>query len=585
MRHFGLGSNLKFGTGGVRGLTGPGPDKINCGTISLVVRGLIEYLRRPGVLRGNPEGCIPVAFDTRASSEILAAAAVTTLKEQGFNAAMFNHPVPTPALSLSVRRLCAPLGIMITASHNPPVYNGIKIYWADGGQLLPEQDRQIMKCIRDLAPLPLEDFRLDSDSACRGFDFRLPETLFDEYLKALVDSIPGFSSHDPLPLKGVELAYSPLQGAGIFTVRRVLESLGAIVHVPPLEDRTDGLFSAIESPNPEDPGAMTRVVELAETRGLNLAMASDPDCDRLGVVFLDSSGVFRATGHDLAVLLLDLLLDLGGWKDWPDPFVVTSVVTTDLFEALARRAGVDCRRILTGFKYIGQEMERASSTGQGNFLFGAEESLGYLAGSEIRDKDGTQAALLAALLMSRCGKRNQTPRQRLREIHDQLGCHRERLATFATPPAGDSEAPGEALPAVRKAMEELVCGTMTGAERLVALGKGLIPSCVEVFDFNTSRQWGPGFAPRKVESTFPSSSMVMLRGEGWKIYLRPSGTEPKIKAYLMSRQISRMESPESVDQRLQALGNALGAYIESFKGSGSERVLLGISETEVQTAQ
>ncbi|PKK90796.1 MAG: hypothetical protein CVV64_07920 [Candidatus Wallbacteria bacterium HGW-Wallbacteria-1] len=556
-------SNLKFGTGGVRGIFGQGPDRINSGTARMVAFGLADYL--DSIIAESPDlkRCIPVAYDTRKTSPLLAVAVIDALRSRGFEALTFSHPVPTPALSFAVRRLQAVAGIVITASHNPPWYNGIKVYWRDGGQLVPPHDKRIMEAINGLPSMAHDDCSSLSFSGVFNGESLLDSNVFDDYLSALVTSIPGFPCCRSKPLEGVRIAYSPLQGAGIYSVQTVLEYLGATLFIPAEQSVSDGLFSSTPSPNPEDAAAMERVLELARENGCSVAMASDPDCDRLGVVFLDSRGEFHATGHDLAVLLLDMLLAINP-DEREKAFVVTSIVTTDLFPRIAESAGISCRRILTGFKYIGQAIAQSEALGKVRFLFGAEESLGYLAGCEIRDKDGTQASVLTAFLILHLAEKGFTPRERLEELHRKFGRHREKLVNFSTPAEIYSGSSEKAETPVNRAMTALLNGTMAGAEMVVGFSNGHLAPCQRVVDFRNCREWGPSLSVRPVETGFPAASMVMLEGAGWKMYLRPSGTEPKVKAYLMSFPAFPEEEWAIIDSRTDHLHRCLEKFIYSF---------------------
>lgn len=588
---------LAFGTGGIRGKWGEGQGRMNLATARRVAMGYAEYLHSvtrtgdpaiSGHSRPLSKPFIVIARDTRSTSPDLENEIVRVLTDCGIRVVRFKGPVPTPVLSFAVRRLAADGGIVVTASHNPPNYNGIKIYGLDGGQAAPSLSRAISAFINSIDPV-------NSFDSPRGEVEFVPPELVDDYVAAAstqvqisVDSsgvtdVPasdagvvssGAARSFEVDFQRFKVAYTPLGGAGIFTVPAALSRLGCEVALVKEQASTNGSFANVPSPNPEEPAALEMAVNLAIRRGCALAIATDPDCDRMGVAVIEPEGsVFVPNGHQIGVLLLDFVLGfiVQGRQAAEKPmipagsFTVASVVTTRLFEKVSEEYGVPCIKTLIGFKYIGELITEREARGEGVFLFGAEESLGYLAGSHVRDKDATQAASLFVMMEKSLRGKGSTARQRLGEIMKRHGCHAERLITVSIDGPGGPEK-------VREVTDILRTNPGAFASRLYDRIPGLPAVPVKVLDFSTGIEYSNG-VPISMEPPLPPASLLTLLGGGWSISVRPSGTEPKMKIYLSSWETPAAESQAEKDaaiaaQACQGVLDALEAILGELTGTG-----------------
>ena len=381
--------DLEFGTGGLRGVLGAGTNRMNIYVIRKVTQGLCDYLKS-----ADQPLSVAIGHDSRINSDLFAREAARVCAANGITAWLYPRLVPTPAVSWAVRYYKCGAGINVTASHNPAEYNGYKVYGSDGCQITPEAADKVLAASQKTDPFA--DVKLaDYDEAVTAGLIRLiPDECLEAFVNAVLELRPG---NDVSALK---LVYTPLNGAGLECVKMLLKKMNVKnLTVVPEQENPDGHFPTCPYPNPEIREAMELGLQLVREVKADLLIGTDPDCDRMGAAVPDGKGDYRLiTGNEMGVLLLDYLcryrLEKGTLPK--DPVAVTTIVSTDMVTPIAKEYGVDLRRTLTGFKYIGEQIAQLEAAGHPErFIFGFEESYGYLSGPHVRDKDGVNAVMLA----------------------------------------------------------------------------------------------------------------------------------------------------------------------------------------------
>ncbi|MDD3598838.1 MAG: phospho-sugar mutase, partial [Firmicutes bacterium] len=444
-----FGRELGFGTGGMRGKMGAGTSRMNRYTVRRVTQAYASYLLEQ--VEGSTQSGVVIAYDSRKMSEEFAREAAYVLAANGIRAMVFQGIRPTPLLSFAVRETGAAGGIVITASHNPPEYNGYKVYGPDGVQLLPEAAGQIANRVSGI-----------DDYLCFSAKPAVPvETVGNELDERYIARVTGLLeelSGEIVPRgdrERLELVYTPLHGTGYLHVPRVMADLGfSRLHVVDEQSVPDGDFPTVGLPNPEDPSAFELSIELAMSMDAQArpaaVIATDPDCDRVGVAAWDGEGYRILTGNQVGVLLADFLIESARRRgiDLEQCAIVKTIVTTEMIRAQAAREGVQVIDTLTGFKYIGARIDELESDGR-HFLLGLEESCGYLAGTFVRDKDGVMASALVACVAAWHLAHGRTLIDRLKELYRTYGCYYERLVSV---PIASDGGGVEALDALRQEM-------------------------------------------------------------------------------------------------------------------------------------
>ncbi len=523
---------LAFGTAGMRGELGAGLNRMNVYNVRRATRGLAKYLlKNPG----NAARGVAIAYDSRRMSKEFARETALVLCKSGVRAFLFDALRPVPILSFAVRHLNCVAGVAITASHNPPQYNGYKVYGEDGAQLGPEAAREVTGFIRET-----------------GYDDALPMAEDEALKKGLLHMIGNAQVDDeyirrvrtlcvqPELMKRegsrLSIVYTPLHGSGNVPVRRILKEVGITnVAVVKEQEQPDPNFSTIAVPNPEDPGAFLLAMELANKVGADVIFGTDPDCDRLGVAVRDKAGQFQLlTGNQIGCVLLHYILStrkkLGTLP--PNGAAAKSIVTTELARAICRDHGVAMFDTLTGFKFIGELIQQFEDSGSHTFLFGFEESYGYLSSTFVRDKDGVNASLLLAEVATACKAEGITLYDRMQDIFKQYGFYVEKVVSKTLPGKDGLARMQEIMAALRKNPPKELAG---------------IPLLVR-------RDYLAGLktdaAGNETPMGLPESDVLYyeLLGGHW-VCIRPSGTEPKIKLY-----VNTCAGEESTSQ---ALNNAL----------------------------
>ena len=490
--------SLAFGTGGLRGTMGAGTNRMNIYTVARATAGLAAYLKEKSTL---PR--VAIGYDTRLLSHAFAKTAACVLTAAGIEVYIYSRPLPTPMLSYAVRALACDAGIVITASHNPSEYNGYKVYGADGCQITEEAAAAILSRIEaqdyfDLPQMPYLEAR------AKHMIFGVPAAVYNSFI---AETLACSCLFGDTANKSVRIVYTPLNGTGIEPVMDVLAKAGyRNVHVVEEQKEHDGHFPTCPFPNPELPEAMALGERYAKEMDAALLLATDPDCDRVGVAVKTKDGYLRLTGNEVGILLFDYIVSQKKkhGRMQSAPVVVKTVVTTALAERIAADYGVTVKNVLTGFKYIGETIGALEAAGEEKrYLFGFEESCGYLCGTHVRDKDGVGAAFLVAEMCAFYAARGKSVAERLDEIYAAYGYTQNTLYSYSFPGADGFAHMQDIMKTLRAVTDTLGGLPVTDKEDYLPGKDGLPPSDVLTFRF----------------------------AEG-SVVVRPSGTEPKIKIYI-----------------------------------------------------
>ncbi len=523
-------TELAFGTGGLRGVLGMGTNRMNVYNVRRATLGLAKYLIDKGIQgRG-----VCVAFDSRIMSDVFAKQTALTLANAGIKAYLFESLRPVPVLSYSVRHLNAAAGVIVTASHNPPQYNGYKVYGEDGAQIAPDAADVITGYIRALR---YEDCQpMDEQEAVSKGLLQIigAKEVDDDYIQM----VKGLSLRPELLEKrgkDLNIVYTPLHGSGNVPVRRLLKELGiSNVTVVPEQEKPDGHFPTVTAPNPEDPAAFKLAIPLAEKAGASVVFGTDPDCDRLGAAVRDGEGNFHTlTGNQIACLMLSHILrsrkETGNLPK--NAAVVKSIVSTEMARAIAADYGVPVFDVLTGFKFIGEKIQQFEESGEHTFVFGFEESFGYLSGTSVRDKDGVNASLLLCEAACACMERGETLYDALQAIYKKYGYYKERGVSVTLPGKDGVAKIAGIMDNLRKNPPKELAGLKVLAVR----------------DYQKSLRVSDQGEERL---DYPKSNVLYyeLEDSNW-CCVRPSGTEPKIKLYVATK-AGTQEGTDALNEKL-----------------------------------
>ncbi len=490
--------DLAFGTGGLRGTLGAGTNRMNLFTVLKATLGLGRYLTET-----FPAPSCAVSFDSRIHSRDFAELTAAALASLGVRVWLYPQLQPTPMLSYAVRALHTSAGVMITASHNPAAFNGYKVYGPDGCQITLEAAKRIQAFIQaapDLAET-LPDFQ---EALSAGTVSYIPQETIEAYYQDIW-KLRVQPCTEPL-----HVVYSPLNGTGNVPVREILCRLGNVrVSVVPEQEMPDGHFPTCPYPNPEIREAMGLAIAQTVQKQADFCFATDPDCDRMGAGVRVGNDVTLISGNDMGILMLDYLLrhrKAGSFA----PVVVKTIVTTEMAVALCEKYGAELRNVLTGFKFIGEQIGLLEKDGQADrFLFGFEESYGYLSGTDVRDKDAVNAALLLCEMAANLKAEGKTLLDRLEELRREFGFFGQRLLTFAYEGASGANRMTEIMENLRQPLSSFVSPVFRASVRTDYL---------------------------RDETGLPASDVLAFSlPDDQKVIVRPSGTEPKLKAYLFAR--------------------------------------------------
>ena len=532
---------LEFGTGGLRGVIGAGTNRMNTYTVRKATQGLANYIIKQG---GKDKG-VAIAYDSRRKSPEFADEAALCLAANGIKAYVFDSLRPTPELSFALRTLKCISGIVITASHNPPESNGYKAYWEDGAQVTAPKDREIIEEVKNVTDYHEVKTMSREDAIAAGLYQVIGKEIDDAYMAELKKQIIH-----PEIIKEVaddiKIVYSPFNGTGNVPVRRILSELGfKNVYVVPEQEMPDPDFTTLDYPNPEDPKAFTLALRLAKEKNADIVLATDPDADRLGIYALDTkSGEYIPfTGNMSGMLIAEYILrERTSTGRMPEnPALVTTIVTTNMAGAIARDYNVKFIEVLTGFKFIGEQIKLFEQTGSNNYVFGLEESYGCLAGTHARDKDAVVAVMCLCEMAAWCKKNGITVWDQMLNLYEKYGYYKETQYAITLKGIDGAAQITEMMNRLRsnppKSFGDLTVKELRDYDRDVAV------------NLETGEEKSTGL---------PKSNVLYfdLSNDSW-CCARPSGTEPKIKFYMGVKG----DSLEDAEKRVEKLTEALKAYL------------------------
>lgn len=533
--------DLEFGTGGLRGVIGGGYNRMNSYVVRRATQGLCDYLN--ATVKGKSLSAC-VAYDSRRYSDVFALDTALIFAANGIKAYLFTSLRPTPELSYAIRKLGADTGVVVTASHNPPEYNGYKAYWNDGAQVIEPHDTGIIERVASVTTIKT----MPKDEAlARGMLVMIDREIDEPYIAMVKSRL--FRPQLIKAMAGeVKVVYTPLHGTGAMPFERVMGELGLQVVTVPEQREPDGNFPTVAFPNPEEAAALKMALELGARVKADVVMATDPDADRLGIAVPDAKGGYTLiSGNQLGALHADyILLSLKELGRMPGrPAIIKSIVTTELQARIARAYGAECHDCLTGFKWIADTMRRFERDGR-DFVYATEESYGYLVEDEVRDKDGISAAAMTAEMTLYWRSKGKSLLERLDELFVEHGFHEERgLSKYFQGPTG--------MDIMRGIMEAY------RASQPASLG-GL--AVQRIRDIKTGKTWKPGSAAtEKVD--LPASDVIQwYLSDGTLVTVRPSGTEPKIKFYVLAR---TEVGPGGLSAAREASAAKVGAILADIK--------------------
>ena len=523
--------DLDFGTGGLRGIIGAGSNRMNVYTVSKATQGYANYLNESFE---NPS--VAVAYDSRNMSKEFATAAALTLCANGVKVFLYESLRPTPVLSFAVRHLNCKGGIVVTASHNPKQYNGYKVYDEFGGQVTDEKANKIISLVNDV-----KDFSMIKNmSEEEALNKDLLVYIGEDVDKAYIDEVKNLTIRKELvkeKAKDLKIIYTPIHGSGNIPVRRVLSELGySNVKVVKEQEEPNGNFPTAPYPNPEMPQVFELALEMAKQESPDIIFGTDPDCDRIGVVVKESNGEFKVlTGNQTGLLLTHYVLSaLKETNSLPENgVVIKTIVTTEGARKIAEDFGIELMDVLTGFKYIGEKIREFRESGDKKYLFGFEESYGYLAGEFVRDKDAVIASMLIAEMTLYYKEQGMSLYEALIKLYEKYGFYKETLISIELEGKEGQEKIASCIDALRNSSIESVDGVKVSTK----------------LDYKLSLEESNGV---KSEIKLPKSNVLKyILEDGSSFVVRPSGTEPKMKIYLAVKG-SSLENAESEIERFKS---------------------------------
>ena len=526
--------DLEFGTGGLRGVLGAGTNRMNVYTVRKATQGLANYLLKHA--DGKPQS-VAIAHDSRNKGVLFAQQCAAVLAANGIKAWLYPQLMPTPALSYAVRYLHCNAGINVTASHNPAKYNGYKAYGADGCQITADMADGITAEIK-AADIFNDVKKMDFDE---GVKAGLIEYIGEDCVSAFIEDVYKESIIDDA--SNLKLVYTPLNGAGLMCVLRILEKIGVKdVTVVPEQRDPDGNFPTCPYPNPEIKEALQKGLDLCKEVNPDLLLATDPDCDRVGIAVNQHGEYVLMTGNEVGILLLDFIARAKkeSGKLPKDPVAVTTIVSTDMVDPIAKDYGIEMRRCLTGFKYIGDIIaELEAQGGEDRYLLGFEESYGYLSGGYVRDKDAVDGSMLICQMAAYYKRQGKTLLDVMNELYEKYGYYKNDLCNFAFEGEDGMKTMNRIMDTLRNDPPKEIAGDPV----------------VGTSDYLRSVSTGD----KEGVINLPKSNVLEYRLQsGCKLIVRPSGTEPKIKIYLSGKAATRADSEAVIQKMKDAVPGLLG---------------------------
>ena len=528
---------LEFGTGGLRGVIGAGTNRMNIYTVRQATQGLANYI----ISQNGQEKGVAIAYDSRIMSPEFATEAALCLNANGIKTYRFTSLRPTPELSFAVRKLGCIAGIVVTASHNPREYNGYKVYWEDGAQITPPHDKNILAEVAKVTSFDLVKTMEKADAVAAGL-YQEIDTEIDE---AYMEELKKQSIHPEViseMAKDFTIVYTPLHGTGNIPVRRVLKELGfEKVYVVPEQEKPDGTFPTVAYPNPESPKAFELALALAKKVDADIVLATDPDADRLGVYCKDtkSGNYVSFTGNMSGMLIAEYILkERTATGTMPEnPALVETIVTTDMAKVIAQAYGVHLIEVLTGFKYIGEQIRLFEENHTYNYVFGLEESYGCLAGTYARDKDACVAVMMRCEVASWYKKQGKTLWDAMLAMYEKYGYFKEGLETITLKGMDGAQQIQQMMAEAREHLPQQI-----GDAKVLA-----------VRDYKTDVRYDMTDGSKRATG-LPTSNVLYyeLEDHSW-CCVRPSGTEPKIKFYFGVKGTSLSDAEAKLDGLQKAM--------------------------------
>ena len=509
--------DLDFGTGGLRGVLGAGSNRLNIYTIRKATQGLANYILASDAYQ--PGMGIAIAHDSRHMSAEFSVETALVLNANGIKTYTFDSLRPTPLLSFTVRHLNCIAGIVITASHNPPEYNGYKVYWQDGGQCPSPRDEEIIAEVNKITTFSLAKTMKLESAVAQGL-YNVVHPSVDD---AFVENVKAQSLNPHIAKESnIGIVFTPLHGAGNVLVQRTLREMGYTnIFVVKEQEAPDGSFSTVGYPNPEDPKAFTLALELAHNKNADIVIATDPDCDRVGVAVKHDGEYVLLNGNMVGVILTEYIISqkkAAGTLP-PNGAIISTIVSTNMAKVITQAHGLSYMEVLTGFKYIGEKIKQFEETGSHTFLLGFEESYGYLVGTYSRDKDGVVASLLVCEAAAYYKSQGLSLYDVLQNLYKKYGRYQESIESITL-----------------KGVDGI-----NDIQKIMAALRSQPPAAIAGADVTEIRDYKQGvihnFADNKSKTTtLPKSDVLYYATEdGSWACVRPSGTEPKIKIYFGAR--------------------------------------------------
>ena len=524
---------LEFGTAGLRGVIGAGTNRMNIYTVGKATQGLANYIIKK---QGEDRGVV-ISYDSRHMSPEFSKEAALILNANGIKTYLFDELRPVPELSFAVRQLHCIAGIMITASHNPPKYNGYKVYWEDGAQIVPPVDKGIIEEVNKITDYSTIKKISQEEAEGKKLFNMVGKEIDEQYMETLEKLVlnPEVIKNE----KDLKIVYTPLHGTGNKPVRTILNRLGfENVYVVKEQELPDGDFPTVDYPNPEDPKAFRLALELAKEKDADIVLATDPDADRLGVYAKDSkTGEYKSfTGNMSGLLIAEYELSQKQERNIipKDGVLIKTIVSSNLADSIARNYNIKLIEVLTGFKYIGEQMKIFEETGSGTYLFGFEESYGCLIGTHARDKDGIAAVMALCEAAAYYKNKGLTLWDQMINIYEKYGYFKEDLLSLTLEGADGAKQIKEMMEKLRNNVPNRIGNYAVKKFRDYKVGK--------IIDMDTKEE-------KATELPISNVLYFDLENDSW-VCVRPSGTEPKIKFYVGIKG-SNMQDAESKVKELK----------------------------------
>lgn len=514
--------DLEFGTGGLRGVMGAGTNRMNKYIIRKATQGFANYLLDK--YKGDVSRGVAIGYDSRNNSDTFAKEAALVMAKNGIPAFLYDELMPTPTLSFTVRELGCIGGIVVTASHNPKEYNGYKVYDETGCQVLIDDANAIISYVNAITDIPGIEVMDESEARACGLLKSVPNEVYESFIANVKKQ-----AHE-VGEKSAKIVYTPLHGTGNKPVRRVLSDLGYSVTVVKEQEIKNGDFPTVVSPNPENAEALEMGVKLCMETGADLVLGTDPDCDRVGIAVNTKEGIKLFTGNQVGALLVDYVIKMNKAQMNEKSTVIKTIVTSELGAIIAKMNGLKICEVLTGFKFIGDVMNRFDSKGNGEFVIGYEESYGYLVGNHARDKDAVVASMLICEMACYYKNRGKTLVDVMEEIYKTYGYFLDKLDSYTLKGIDGVER----IQAIMKEMREK--------------GMDLMPGIAVVNDYTAGIDGLPKADVLKF--VFEDSSWVAIR---------PSGTEPKIKVYYSVKGENKADAEKVLKSRQDVINSIINA--------------------------